>query len=53
MAPPAYLYAHAVAGAIIMSASQDMPAEADVEARYQRYLEHGIDIANGGNGGNG
>ena len=50
MDPPAYLYAHAVSGAIVMAAGQDMPAEADVAARYQRYLKHGINIANGGNG---
>ncbi len=50
MEPQAYLYAHAVAGGIIMSANQNMPAESEVEARYQRYLKHGLNIANGGNG---
>ncbi len=50
MEPPAHLYAHAVAGAIVMSANQGMPAESEVEARYQRYLKHGINIGNGGNG---
>ena len=50
MEPPAYLYAHAVTGAIVMSAGLGMPAEKDVEERYQNYLKHGIAIANGGNG---
>ena len=50
MEPPAYLYAHAVTGAIVMSAGLGMPAEKDMEERYQNYLKHGIAIANGGNG---
>ncbi|NOZ54350.1 MAG: Twin-arginine translocation pathway signal [Gammaproteobacteria bacterium] len=48
MEPPPYLYAHAVAGAIIMAAGFKTPAEKVVEQRYQAYVEHGINIANGG-----
>ena len=50
MEPSAHLYAHAVAGAIVMSAGLGMPAEKDVKKRYQNYLKHGINVANGGNG---
>lgn len=50
MEPPSYLYAHAVASAIIMSTGHGMPAEKEVEERYRNYLKHGIAIANGGNG---
>jgi len=50
MEPPPYLYAHAVAGAIIMAAGFKTPAVNIVEQRYQTYVEHGSNIANGGTG---
>lgn len=48
--PAPYLYAHAVAGAIVMAAGLGAPDEAEVVQRYQTYLQHGINIANGSNG---
>lgn len=49
MAPPPFLYAHAVSGAIVMSATLDMPTETELKERYQRYLKQAITIANNGN----
>ncbi|MCF6345432.1 MAG: hypothetical protein L3J00_03060 [Thiomicrorhabdus sp.] len=49
MEPPLHLYAHAISGAIVMSANHNMPAVTEVTQRYQRYLKLGIDIANGEN----
>ncbi|WP_087024174.1 DUF6931 family protein [Thaumasiovibrio subtropicus] len=46
-APP-YLYAHAVGGAINLTAV--LPDGAEVEKRYPLFIEIGIHIANGGNG---
>ena len=48
MEPPPYLYAHAVAGAVIMAAGLETPAVNIVEQRYQTYVEHGTNIAMGG-----
>jgi len=50
MEPPSDIYAHAVGGSIIMSAGLGMPAAKEVEERYNTYLKHGINIADGGNG---
>lgn len=47
--PPAeYLYAHAVAGAVNLSATID--PDRDTEKLYQLFIKQGLDIANGGNG---
>ena len=48
MAPPHHLYAHAISGAIIMSAGLDSPDESELEKRYLHYLRLGIIIANNG-----
>ena len=50
MAPPPFLYAHAVAGSVVMCAGWQEPEAEEVEKRFQAYLKHGISIANGGNG---
>ena len=46
--PAPYLYAHAVSGAIIMAVG--MTETNDINEVYHQYLQHGINIANGGNG---
>jgi len=48
IAPPEYLYSHAVAGAINLSAV--MPDGLEAKQRYADYLAIGLNIANGGNG---
>jgi len=50
MEPVPYTYAHAVTSAIAMAAGYGTPEENEVEKRYRVYLQHGINIANGGNG---
>ncbi|MCK5336973.1 MAG: hypothetical protein KAQ67_12470 [Gammaproteobacteria bacterium] len=48
IAPDEYLYAHAVSGSILTSACmQDKDDTSDI---FKKYIEHGINIANGGNG---
>ena len=47
---PAHIYAHAVSGAVLLSVGWKMSETDDAETRYRRYLEHGINIAEGGNG---
>ena len=48
VAPAKYLYAHAVAGSILMSVSSE--ENDDFDDVFKKYLEHGINIASGGNG---
>lgn len=48
IAPPEYLYAHAVAGAINLSAV--MPDGLEAKERYSHYFAIGLNIAHGGNG---
>ena len=50
MEPPAFLYAHAVTGSVVMAAGWYEPDEDDMKQRFETYLKHGISIANGGNG---
>ncbi|HEY5603542.1 MAG TPA: Twin-arginine translocation pathway signal [Gammaproteobacteria bacterium] len=50
MEPPAFLYAHAVAGSVVMAAGWKQPEADEVKQRFETYLKHGISIANGGNG---
>jgi len=50
MEPPPYTYAHAVTSAIAMAAGYGIPEQKEVEKRYRVYLQHGINIADGGNG---
>ncbi len=45
---PAYLYSHAVAGAISLAAV--LPEGSQAEKRYQRFIRKGINIADGGKG---
>lgn len=46
--PPAYLYAHAVSGAVTLSAVGTDPDGAP--DRFKLFIRQGLDIANGGNG---
>lgn len=46
--PPTYLYAHAVAGAIVMAAGLGEPESEEVTNRYKKYLQHGAHVAKGG-----
>ncbi len=48
VAPPEYLYAHAVAGCIILAASQGSPKAP--EQLLEQFLARGINLAQGGNG---
>lgn len=50
MEPAPNLYAHAVTGAVVMAAGWKEPSADDLEDRFKKYLQHGISIANGGNG---
>jgi hypothetical protein len=50
MEAPPYIYAHAVTGSIVMAVGWKQPDPEVVEERYQTYLKHGLNIANGGNG---
>jgi len=50
IAPPPFLYAHAVAGSVVMCAGWQEPEADEVKQRFETYLKHGISIANGGNG---
>lgn len=46
--PAPYLYAHAVSGAILTAVGT---ADTDqIEERFQKYIQHGLNIADGGNG---
>lgn len=45
-----YIYAHAVAGSIISSAGYGQPDEDVVNERFKEYIQHGTNIADGGNG---
>lgn len=44
--PSPYLYAHAVSGAVLTAVS----ASDDIDGSFNKFLKHGINIANGGNG---
>ena len=46
--PGPYLYAHAVSGAVILSATLQDPDNS--ESHFKQFLVQGIDIANGGRG---
>lgn len=46
--PPAFLYAHAVAGAVNISAS--LISDNDIKVTYLELINHGLSIADGGNG---
>ena len=48
VAPPPFLYAQAVSGAINLSAC--LPDGSEADKRYSRYIEMGLNIAAGGNG---
>lgn len=48
IAPDEYLYAHAVSGSILTSVS--MEADENMSEVFKKYIEHGINIAEGGNG---
>lgn len=48
MIPPPYLYAHAVSGSVVMCVGWQKPGEKEVKRRFDAYLRHGINIANGG-----
>ena len=48
VAPDSYLYAHAVSGSIITCVG--MNDKDKIEDSYKEYLDHGINIASGGNG---
>lgn len=48
VSPPPFLYAHAVAGSINLSAV--LPDGEHAISRYQNFLNIGLDIARGGNG---
>ncbi len=48
IAPDEYLYAHAVSGSILTSVS--MESDEDMSEIFKKYIEHGINIAKGGNG---
>lgn len=48
MEPAPFLYAHAVSGAILNAVGA---AEADdIDAQFQEFINHGLNIADGGNG---
>ena len=46
--PAPYLYAHAVSGAILNAVG--MSETDDIDAQFQRFIQHGLNIADGGNG---
>jgi hypothetical protein len=48
VAPPEYLYAHAVGGAINLAAVVGDPE--DLQKRYAKFIAQGFDLARGGNG---
>ncbi len=48
MEPAPYLYAHAVSGAILNAVG--MVDSDDIDATFQKFIQHGVNIANGGNG---
>jgi hypothetical protein len=48
VAPPAYLYAHAVAGSIALASATIDPE--NIEDHYKLFLAQGLDLARGGNG---
>ena len=48
MEPAAYLYAHAVSGAILNAVG--MSEADDIDTQFQQFIEHGLNIADGGNG---
>lgn len=50
MEPPPYLYANAVTGSVVMAAGWKEPEAEEAKNRFQTYLQHGINIANGKNG---
>ena len=45
-----YIYAHAVTGSIVSSASFSPPEPEDDKERFMQYFKHGLNIADGGNG---
>lgn len=46
--PAPYLYAHAVSGAILNAVG--MSDTDDIDEHYQQFIQHGLNIADGGNG---
>lgn len=46
--PQANMYSHAVAGAILSAVG--MAKDEDIDAVYNKYINHGVNIAQGGNG---
>lgn len=48
MEPAPYLYAHAVSGAILNAVG--MSDSDDIDAQFQQFIKHGLNIADGGNG---
>lgn len=50
MEPPPFLYATAVSGAVVMAAGWQEPSADELEERFKKHLQHGISIADGGNG---
>ena len=48
VAPPEYLYAHAVAGSVSLAATSGDPEQ--TPNNYRLFLEQGFDLARGGNG---
>ena len=48
MEPSPFLYAHAVSGAILNAVGAS--GADDIDAQFQEYINHGLNIADGGNG---
>lgn len=48
VAPPPYLYAHAVAGSVSLAAALPDPDQAEV--KFRRYIKQGLNLAAGGRG---
>lgn len=46
--PPSHLYAHAVAGSVILAAAMSDPV--NPEQAFDRYLQQGLNLARGGSG---
>ncbi|MFT7559580.1 MAG: hypothetical protein ACI93R_001492 [Flavobacteriales bacterium] len=50
VAPPEYLYAHAVAGSILLASHEGDGESASQNELLQLFLKQGLDLAKGGNG---